>query len=60
MNSNKMQITAWGINYPPEKVGIAPCSAALCEFLAETGHQVTMLTSFPDLAEGAGRSAQAF
>jgi colanic acid biosynthesis glycosyl transferase WcaI len=42
-----MQITAWGINYPPEKVGIAPCSAALCEFLAETGHQVTMLTSFP-------------
>lgn len=42
-----MHITVWGINYLPEKVGIAPCNAALCEFLVETGHEVTMLTSFP-------------
>jgi colanic acid biosynthesis glycosyl transferase WcaI len=45
--SKKLRIITWGINYLPEKVGIAPCNAALCEFLAEAGHEVTMLTSFP-------------
>ena len=42
-----MRIVVWGINYAPEKIGIAPCSAALCEYLAKHGVEVSMLTSFP-------------
>ena len=42
-----MRIVVWGINYPPELTGIAPCNGALCEFLAEMGNDVTMLTAFP-------------
>ena len=42
-----MRIVVWGINYPPERTGIAPCNGALCEFLAEMGNDVTMLTTFP-------------
>jgi colanic acid biosynthesis glycosyl transferase WcaI len=45
--SKKLRILTWGINYLPEKIGIAPCNAVLCEFLAKSGHEVTMLTSFP-------------
>jgi putative colanic acid biosynthesis glycosyltransferase WcaI len=42
-----MRIVVWGINYPPEVIGIAPLNEALCEFLLEGGHNVTMLTAFP-------------
>ena len=42
-----MKILVWGINYAPEVSGIAPFNAALCEFLARRGHEVTMLTTFP-------------
>ncbi len=42
-----MRVIVWGINYPPELTGIAPFNAALCEFLAERCHEVTMVTSFP-------------
>jgi colanic acid biosynthesis glycosyl transferase WcaI len=42
-----MRIIVWGINYPPEITGIAPCNGALCEFLAGLGNDVTMLTAFP-------------
>ena len=42
-----MRIVVWGINYSPELIGIAPCNAAMCEFLAKNGCQVTMLTTFP-------------
>ena len=42
-----MRIVVWGINYPPEVIGIAPLNGALCEFLTEAGHDVTMLTAFP-------------
>ena len=41
-----MRIVVWGINYAPEKIGIAPCNAALCEFLARKNCEVTMLTAF--------------
>ena len=41
-----MSIVVWGINYAPEKIGIAPCNAALCEFLAREEFDVTMLTAF--------------
>src|SRR6516165_5316745 len=41
-----MSIVVWGINYAPEKIGIAPCNVALCEFLARKKFDVTMLTAF--------------
>jgi colanic acid biosynthesis glycosyl transferase WcaI len=41
-----MRILVWGINYAPEVTGIAPCNAALCEFLRQAGHDVRMLTTF--------------
>jgi colanic acid biosynthesis glycosyl transferase WcaI len=42
-----MRILVWGINYAPEKVGIAPCNVALCEYLVEQGNKVSMVTAFP-------------
>jgi len=42
-----MRVVVWGINYAPERTGIAPCNVATCEFLAATGCDVTMLTTFP-------------
>ena len=41
-----MRVIVWGINYAPEFTGIAPHSAALCEFLEREGHDVEMVTSF--------------
>jgi colanic acid biosynthesis glycosyl transferase WcaI len=42
-----MRIVIWGINYAPEKIGIGPCNVALCEYLAERGSEICMLTAFP-------------
>ncbi len=42
-----MRIVVWGINYAPERTGIAPCNVATCEYLAAKGCEVTMLTTFP-------------
>ena len=42
-----MRITVWGINYSPELTGIGSFNSGLCEHLAESGHQVEMVTSFP-------------
>jgi colanic acid biosynthesis glycosyl transferase WcaI len=42
-----MRVIVWGINYAPEFIGIAPQNVALCEFLAEQGHDVEMITTFP-------------
>src|SRR4051812_34165033 len=41
-----MNVNIWGINYAPERTGIAPYNKALCEFLHEHGHAVRMVTSF--------------
>ncbi len=41
-----MKVHVWGINYSPEVTGIAPCNVALCEALAERGHDVRMVTTF--------------
>lgn len=41
-----MRIIVWGINYAPEQTGIGPYNTALCEFLAERGHEVEMVTGF--------------
>lgn len=45
--AGRMKITVWGINYDPEPTGIAPFNTDLCAWLAERGHEVTMLTGFP-------------
>ena len=42
-----MRIVVWGINYAPERIGIAPCNVALCEYLASHACDTTMLTAFP-------------
>jgi len=42
-----MRIIVWGINYAPERLGIAPCNVALCEYLASNAGDTTMLTAFP-------------
>src|SRR5712692_1196611 len=42
-----MRILAIGINYAPEKTGVAPFSTGLCEHLASAGHQVKVVTAFP-------------
>lgn len=42
-----VKITVWGINYDPEPTGIGPFSTDLCVFLAERGHEVTMISTFP-------------
>ncbi|HEX2101670.1 MAG TPA: glycosyltransferase, partial [Candidatus Synoicihabitans sp.] len=42
-----MRLTIWGINYAPEPIGIAPFNTDLAEYLAEQGHEVTVVTSFP-------------
>ena len=44
---SQLRITVWGINYAPELTGIAPFNAALCNYLAQRGHDVEMVTSFP-------------
>jgi colanic acid biosynthesis glycosyl transferase WcaI len=41
-----MRVIVWGINYAPEKTGIAPFNTGLCDFLRGQGHAVEMVTSF--------------
>lgn len=41
-----MRIVVWGINYWPEPTGIAPFNAGMCEWLAERGHDVEMVSTF--------------
>ncbi len=42
-----MRIIVWGINYAPELTGIGPFNTGLCDDLANRGHQVEMVTTFP-------------
>ena len=42
-----MKITVWGINYDPEPTGIGPFNTDMCVYLAEQGHEVTMISTFP-------------
>jgi colanic acid biosynthesis glycosyl transferase WcaI len=44
------------INYAPEPTGFAPHAAALAAFLAERGHDVSVLTGFPFAPEWKRRS----
>lgn len=42
----KLKIHVWGINYAPEQTGIAPYNKGMCEYLAERGHEVEMVSTF--------------
>lgn len=42
-----MNILILGINYAPEMVGIGPYTAGMAEFLAATGHSVTVVCAKP-------------
>jgi len=42
-----MKITMWAINYSPELTGIAPYNAEFCEYFAERGHDIHVVTTFP-------------
>jgi colanic acid biosynthesis glycosyl transferase WcaI len=42
-----LNILVLSINYAPEPTGFAPHTAALCEYLVNRGHTVTMITGFP-------------
>lgn len=51
MSHKKLRITVLGLNYAPEPTGIAPYTTRLAELLAETGHDVTVLTGYPHYPE---------
>jgi len=42
-----MRILVIGINYTPERTGVAPFTTGLCEHLASQDHQVRVITGFP-------------
>ncbi len=46
-----MNVLVLGMNYAPERTGIAPFTTGLCEFLVQRGHRVTVATTFPHYPE---------
>jgi len=42
-----MRILVIGINYAPERTGVAPFNTGLCEHLATQSHEVKVITGFP-------------
>lgn len=46
-----IRILLIGLNYAPERAGIAPYTTALAERLSGLGHQVRVLTTFPHYPE---------
>jgi len=46
-----MNILVMGMNYAPEKTAIGPFTSCLSEYLAQVGHEVTVVTAFPHYPE---------
>jgi colanic acid biosynthesis glycosyl transferase WcaI len=46
-----LHILVLGVNYVPEKTGIGPLTADMCEDLVGRGNEVTMVTAFPHYPE---------
>lgn len=42
-----MKILVFGINYFPESIGIAKYSTEMCEWLADQGHHIEVITAMP-------------
>lgn len=51
MTSTSRRILIVGLNYAPERTGIAPYTTALSEYLARDGWAVRVLTGFPHYPE---------
>ena len=47
MDSQQLKVAILGVNYAPEKTGIAPYTAGIAEGLRSRGHAVRVFTSFP-------------
>lgn len=45
------RIVFWTPNYEPEPIGIAPLATDACEWLAARGHEVEVVTAFPNYPE---------
>lgn len=45
--AESLRILLIGINYAPEETGIAPYTTGLAGYLADRGHQVTVMTGLP-------------
>jgi len=52
-----MRILVFGINYAPELTGIGKYTGEMCEWLAQQGHQVEVITSMPYYPEWKVRKA---
>ncbi|MBO9699676.1 MAG: WcaI family glycosyltransferase [Sporocytophaga sp.] len=52
-----MRILVFGINYAPELTGIGKYTGEMCEWLAEHGHEVEVITSMPYYPEWKIRKA---
>lgn len=46
-----MRVLVMGMNYVPEKTGIGPFTAEMCEHWVQLGHQVKVVTIFPHFPE---------
>jgi colanic acid biosynthesis glycosyl transferase WcaI len=42
-----VRVLVIGINYAPERTGVAPFTTGLCEHLSRAGHDVNVVTAFP-------------
>jgi colanic acid biosynthesis glycosyl transferase WcaI len=51
LSSRHLRVAVLGINYAPEKSGIAPYTAGVATGLRERGHDVEVFTSFPHYPE---------
>lgn len=47
----KLRVLIIGLNYAPEKTGIAPYTTSLAEGLSKIGHSVSVLTGYPHYPE---------
>lgn len=41
------RVLAFGLNYPPERTGVAPYTAAICQGLVQRGYAVRIITAHP-------------
>jgi colanic acid biosynthesis glycosyl transferase WcaI len=47
MKDKKLKLLVYGINYYPELTGIGKYTGEMCEWLAERGHSIEVITAFP-------------
>jgi colanic acid biosynthesis glycosyl transferase WcaI len=55
-----MKVNVWGINYAPELTGIGVYTTQMCDYLAENGDDVTVVTGFAYYPEWKGRDSDRY